>query len=150
MKIVKATLVLMALIGFFSCERKSCCTIIDVHFYLTVLNQQGQNLLAAPAIYTKSNIETYHVIDGKPQLFDQPHLNANKGFLVINEGSGKNVIQVFPYFNKKEKRSTTLIKFGDLEMDTIECEFRFSGASVFLEKVWHNGELKSKSFIVVK
>ncbi|RYG22135.1 MAG: hypothetical protein EOO07_00745 [Chitinophagaceae bacterium] len=112
-------------------------------------NQQGQNLLVSPAMFTKSNIETYHVINGQAQLFNQPNLDADKGFLVLEGTTGK-IIRIFPYFNKNEKISRTLIKFGDTKIDTIDCEFTFSGSSVLLQKVWYNGTLKSRQFAVVK
>ena len=150
MKILKCSLFSIMLLCLFSCERSNnCCTIIDVDVNLTVQNQQGQNLLASPVLFTKSNIETYHVINGQTQLFNQPNLDADKGFLMIDGAKGKE-IRVFPYFNKTEKFSRTLIKFGNTKIYTIDCEFNFSGPSVLLQKVWFNGVLKSPSFVIVK
>lgn len=151
MKILKLTLASILLFCLYSCNSgNNCCTIIDVGVNLTVLNPQGQNLLADPAVYTKSNIETYHMINGQAQLFNRPNLDADKGFLILKESNGKETIRIFAYHNMKEKISRTLIKFGNTKMDTIDCEFKFSGASVLIQKVWYNGELKSKQFAVVK
>jgi len=35
-------------------------------------------------------------------------------------------------------------------MDEIKCEFKTKGSNVSLEKVWFNGELKSRTFTVIK
>lgn len=150
MRVFRISLFSIVLFCLLSCEGSTnCCTIIDRDVNLTVQNQQGQNLLVSPAMFTKSNIETYHVINGQAQLFNQPNLDADKGFLVLEGTTGK-IIRIFPYFNKNEKISRTLIKFGDTKIDTIDCEFTFSGSSVLLQKVWYNGTLKSRQFAVVK
>ncbi len=151
MRIFKLSLFLFVLFCLFSCEEsKTCCTIINNEINLSVQNQQGKNLLSSPALFTKNNIETYHVINGKAQVFSQPNLDAEKGFLLLKDGNGKEFVRVFPYYNKKEKTSLTLIKFSDTKTDTLECEFKFSGSSVLLQKVWYNGVLKSNQFAIVK
>lgn len=150
MKSILLTILSMALICLFSCEKKNCCSVISNAVEITVLNQQGKNLLAEPAVFTKGDIETYHVVNGKAQLYNQPNLDADKGFLLIKEVVGKERLRLFVYHNKEEKRPRTLIKFGNTKMDTIDCEFRYSGSSVFLEKVWLNGESKTPQFIITK
>ncbi|MGF1923214.1 MAG: hypothetical protein ACQUHE_03470 [Bacteroidia bacterium] len=150
MKSILLSIVSFALLCLFSCERKDCCTVISSAVEITVLNQQGKNLLAEPAVFAKGDIEKYDVVNGAPQLYNQPHLDADKGFLLIKDVAGKERLRLFLYHNKEEKRSRTLIKFGNTKMDTVDCEFRYSGSSVFLEKVWLNGESKTPQFIIMK
>jgi hypothetical protein len=46
---------------------------------ITVLNQQGQNLLAPPAVFTKENIDLLHVVNGQAKPYNA---NSNKGFFL--------------------------------------------------------------------
>lgn len=67
---MKATQKLFLFIGILlalSCQKNSA-DIRSNFVNITVLNQQGQNLLIAPAVYDKNNIEVYNVIDGQAQL----------------------------------------------------------------------------------
>lgn len=132
-----------------SCEKKSAdvkSNSVDV----TVLNQQGQNILTAPAVYDKSNIEVYNVISGQAQLVNVPNLAADKGFLLLDKGTGKEIIRVVLNYDPTKSTALTLIKFGNTKIDTIKGEFTFSGNTVLLKKVWFNGVEKSSVFSIVK
>ncbi|MES2651959.1 MAG: hypothetical protein V4663_09465 [Bacteroidota bacterium] len=131
----------------FSCNNKMCCTDINVHVDLKINNSQGQNLLATPATFDKKNIEVFYVVDGKPERYDRPNLDASGAFILFDDLSG---IRVFLNHNKDEKRPVTLIKFGNTKTDTISAEFTRNGSSTQLKKVWLNGVLKERSFMIIK
>jgi hypothetical protein len=138
----------------FSCEKKYGVDISNT-IDITVLNTQGQNLLAAPAVFTKSNIDIYHIVNGQAQLFDNSNLPTDgdfdyKGFKIIDEGASRIRIYLDYDVNRKETTSLTLVKFGTSKMDTLKGEFAFEGRSVSLRKVWLNGVLQTREFSLVK
>jgi hypothetical protein len=131
-----------------SCQKGG---VINSNFVdIIVLNQQGQNILAAPAVYEKSNIEVYKIINGQAQLVNEHKFLADKGFILLNKDTGKEAIRVILNYDGKKSTALTLIKFGNTKIDTIRAEFRFPGNSVILEKVWFNGVRKSGTFSIIK
>lgn len=88
-------------------------------------------------------------MNGQPQLYNEPNLDSDKGFMLYGDGSSVR-IRIFTDFNRNQPTALTLVKFGDLPVDTIKCEYRFHGSSVLLKKVWYNGVLKSGDFTIVK
>lgn len=138
---------------FISCEKSSKNIAIDVD--ITVLNQQGQNLLAAPALYTKADVNIYYIINGEVRLFEYSKLPTEgkfnyEPFEITNEGTSRIRIYLNYDVNRKERTALTLVKFGTSKTDTIKGEFDFKGRNVVLNKVWFNGQLKSQQFIIVK
>ncbi len=151
MKILRLSTLLYTLFFLVSCEKDRKNVVISNHVEITILNQQGQNLLATPSAYTKSNINVYYFVNGQPQLYNQPNFQADKGFLLFKDGSGIDKIRVFTDFNENQPTTLSLIKFGNLQTDTIKCEYRFEDGSVFLEKIWYNGVAQpSPYFSIIK
>ena len=145
MRGLKIILASVLLVNLFSC-RPSCCVDYSIDVSLKVLDSNGKNLLADPAVYTKNNIETYNVTNGNARI----NLGSMNAPEIVKDVNGEPYLRLFLHFDRNEKRSLTLIKFGDKTTDTIAGEFKYSGNSVLLQKVWFNGVLKSPSFIVVK
>jgi hypothetical protein len=149
MKTLNLTFLSILVLSLFaSCKKKS--TEIYAHVDIKVLNHQGLNLLNAPAVYDKNNIEVYHVKNGIAQLYVQPPYNAGAAFILIKDADGKDGIRVFLDYKKDEPTSLTLVKFGNTKIDTIKANFRFDGSSVFCEQVWFNGVPKPQAFEIVK
>ena len=146
-KLISCGLVFFSLI---SCEKKNSNDYVSLDMDITVLNNEGDNLLSGSGIYNKNNINIYHIVNGQPQLYYDPNLKADKGFLLIDDGKGKNMIRVFANYIANEPSTLTLIKFGNSKMDTIKCEFSVEGSSLSTSKIWFNGELKSKQFTIIK
>ncbi len=150
MKTLKLITLLFPFFILVSCKKDEKGISMGNHIDITVQNKQGQNLLSAPATFSKSDINIYHFVNGQPQLYNQPHLDADKGFLLIKDGAGINKMRIFTAFTTNQPTALTLVKFGNLQTDTIKCEYRFAKGSLFLEKVWYNGVLKPREFTVVK
>ncbi len=123
---------------------------MDTFVDIRVVDDQGKNLLNAPAMFDKKNIEVYYVTNGTPISYNQPNLDASGGFTLYEDQKKETYIRVFLNHEKKDERTTTLIKFGSTSIDAIEAEFRTPGSSVMLEKVWFNKVLKEKTFTIVK
>ncbi|MES2417571.1 MAG: hypothetical protein V4541_05255 [Bacteroidota bacterium] len=149
MKQLKLTLLTSMLFFFVACE-KSAKDVYLTHIDIAVLNQQGQNLIGAASTYNESNIKIYQIINGQPQLYNEPNLDADKGFSIINVETGNEKIRVFANYMIRQPKSEILIKFGNTQVDTINCEFSINEGSAFLEKVWYNGVLKSREFTIIK
>ncbi|MDT4861352.1 hypothetical protein FQZ97_959540 [compost metagenome] len=148
MKTLLSLFLSLIVLLFASCEKPGIE--ISTHVDLTLLNAQGHNLLAPPAVYVKDDINIYYVINGQAQLYNEPKLDYNKGFKIINEGVSR--IRIFLNYDIKGKERTalTLIKLGTAKIDTIKGEFEYTNRSVFLRKIWFNGALKSHEFTIVK
>lgn len=127
---------------FFACKKQINSTIVDTFIDILLVNDQNQNLLAAPAIINSSDISLYYVVNGEPQLFNKPTANAPKGFLIIKDPDGRTLLRIFPN-DSKEKFPITLLKIGNSKMDTIKCENDKKGSHYLSSiRVWHNGVLK--------
>lgn len=149
MKTLNLTFLSILVLSLFaSCKKNS--TIIEAAVSMQVVNQQGVNLLNAPAVYDKNNIEVYHVKNGVPELYVQPPYNAGPAFSLLKDAEGNQRIAVFLYFDRNERSSLTLVKFGNTKIDTIKANFRFDESSVFCEQVWFNGVPKPQAFEIVK
>jgi len=133
LSLMKAFSIIIFSLLLVSCKNNS--TVIDTGISIDVLDQQGQNLLTNPATYTKDNIEVYYVVNGQAQLYDKPNLGISKGFIISKGINGNNDFRVYLNFNRKERYSVTLVKFGTSKTDTIKAKFKFTRESVFKEKI---------------
>lgn len=114
---------------------------------ITVLNQQGQNLLASPALYTKDNIDLYYVVNGQAQPYSA---STNKGFF-FNTDNNLQWIRIDLNHDTKVPYPLTLVKFGNAKIDTIKAKFKYTESSTILETVWFNGvKQNSNVFTIIK
>lgn len=114
---------------------------------ITVLNQQGQNLLASPALYTKENINIYYVVNGQAQLYTGP----NKGFFFSTDYNTTAApwMRIDLNFDRKEKYPLTLIKFGNTKTDTIKAKFKITKHLIELQTIWFNGVQQSSNIFTI-
>ena len=141
-------MLLMLFIAFagFSCKKPGY--VMDTIVQLHVVNQQSENLVANSAILNYDNIEVYHVNNGEKTLVNNVLMAFAKGFLIGPlEGDTTVGLRVTPNVgtlqNKPVEYRTTLIKLGDLGVDTIRCEVICQGGTLLaVRKVWYNSELK--------
>ncbi len=132
--------VLCFIILFLSCKTPGGGTYIDVGIHISLVDQHGQNLFAPTGPITKNDITISYLIDGKEVVYNEPHLDAAKGFRFIDDKT----ISIMPNTDKKEEFPITIIKFGNFNTDVIKCEVerKRGNAYVSIVKVWHNNVVK--------
>ena len=145
MKTLSNLTILLIFLFYTSCKN-SVPPAISVD--ITVLNQQGQNLLGPPAVYTKENIDLFYVVNGQAQPYNA---NSNKGFFFIPDNN-LHRIRIDLNFDRKEKYPLTLVKFGNSKIDTIKAKFSFKLQSMpRIQAIWLNGiEKDINGFIIIK
>lgn len=139
MKKIFISILFTILISLFSCK-KTKDVIVDIGIGINVVNQQGQNLLSAPAVLNMDNIDVYYVENGVAKLFYNKDLGTPKAFKILGL-SGSESIFLFPN-EVNEDFPATLIKFGSLGTDTIKCQYQRTDGNLICTKVWLNGQLK--------
>lgn len=112
-------------------------------FFIEYVSIDGKNILQ-----DDSQIEVYYENNGIAQKVEQPNLTYPNGFAIVSQqntapnGSDELCVKVFPSDKLNDKNfSTTYIKFGDYQIDTIQCQFNITTNSVYLTKTWLNGTL---------
>ena len=145
MKNLPTVAILLIALFLSSCKNSGPYSImVDI----TVLDQQGENLLASPVGYKRENIDIYYVIDGKAQLYNP---NTNKGFQLFKDLNNNEVIRIDLNHDRKQKYPLTLVKFGTSTVDTLKAKFKHTSHSSELQTVWLNGVQKDiKGFIIIK
>jgi hypothetical protein len=145
MKTLTTLIFSLIVLSFISCKKTGDYFAYTVD--VTVRNQQGQNLLSAPALFTRDNIVIYHVLDGKAEIYNP---NEKNGFQLIND-TKTDIIRIDLNFDRKVPYPLTLVKFGNTKIDTIRAKFNYSASSTELVSVWYNGVAQSsKTFTIVK
>jgi len=112
-------------------------------FFIEYVNVDGTNILQ-----NDSPIEVYYKNNGITQKVERSNLDYPNGFTIVSQrntapySSDELCVKVFPsdYYNDVDI-STTYIKFGDHQADTIQCQFQRTTNSFFLTKIWLNGIL---------
>lgn len=98
---------------------------------ITVLNKQGNNLLADTITYNQKTINVYYLVNGQPELYYKPQYNHSKGYFLSKNQNGERNIRVLTDYNWDLKSAITLIQFGNLPMDTVRCQYYYRKHSVF-------------------
>ncbi len=112
-------------------------------FSIQYVSVDGTNILQ-----NDSPIEVYYEKNGIAQKVERSNLDYPNGFTITSQrntapnGSDELCVKVFPsdYYDD-EDISTTHIKLGDHQMDTIQCQFNITSNSIYLTKTWLNGTL---------
>lgn len=112
-------------------------------FFIEYVSLDGINI-----VKNDSPIEVYYDNNGVVQKVERSNLDYPNGFKITSQrntaanGSDELCVEIFPsdYYND-EDISTTYIKLGDSQMDTIQCQFHRTSNSIYLTKTWLNGTL---------
>ncbi|WP_343704066.1 hypothetical protein [Chitinophaga sp.] len=129
--------------ALFSCKKKDGPVVIDTDLTLKVSDAQGKDLLnPQTGVYDAATIALFYIVNGQKVPVYSSSRDLPKNFqLVENAAKNEHLLRIFPNM-EKEARPQTLIQWNDADTDTITCEFQRPGSSVFLTKIWLNGELK--------
>jgi len=134
-------LLVLSLLILSSCNDKELSIkgiYINSIVFIEYSGSDGKNILKSD-----SQIEVFYDKNGIAEKVDHPNLTYPNGFTITTErnaqpyGSDELCIKVFPsnYYNE-ENLSTTYIKLGEYQIDTIRCQFYITS-----NKTWHNGTL---------
>ena len=112
-------------------------------FFVAYVNVNGTNLLQ-----NDSQITVYYERNGVAEKVQRSNLDCPNGYTLTSQrntvanGSDELCVKVFPSdYMDNENISTTYIKFGNNQMDTIQCQFHTTSNSITLTKSWLNGTL---------
>ncbi len=132
---------ILLLIIVSSCEedKEPLFGIIDRMAYITVLDQQGNNLLnpSNEGSYKSKDIKIFYEINGEMKEFFEGHLDMPRNFRIDSPNSENDYIMALVIDSKK-----TIIQWNESEADTIQAEIFDDGRSLIVLKVFHQGELK--------
>ncbi len=112
-------------------------------FFIEYVSVDGTNILQ-----NDSPIEVYYENNGIAEKINRSYLDYPNGYKITTQreaapnGSDELCVKVFPsdYLND-ESISTSYIKFGDHQTDTIQCQFQITTNTIYLTKTWLNGTL---------
>lgn len=140
----KITLPLLALLlTVTACEKENIgYTIVDTDIDLSVVNQEGVDLLSNGTI-VESKVKTFHLIEGEFVEYFEDHLDAPRGLLFVEEErEGHHFIRLFPSDKMVDKKSVTIIDWGleEYPQDTLVATFALSRNAKVCTSVALNGE----------
>lgn len=112
-------------------------------FYITYVNTDGTNILR-----NDSQLDVFYEQNGIAQKVERLNLDYPNGYTLTSlrntapNGSDELCVKVFPsdYYNEGNI-STTFIKLGNNQMDTLRCQFQTTSNTFILTKIWLNGTL---------
>jgi|GEM_PF-3593584 len=137
------TLSFIFLLAFSIGCKKSDPNVINISAVTNILleDQQGNNLLTSPAKINIKEIQLYYVIDGKRVSAYNALMDAPKGFEIMKDQNGKEVLRVYLNINQ-DKYPLTLIRFSESDTDTIKAEFIRKKGSILCSRIWYNEIIK--------
>lgn len=112
---------------------------VDMMAFITVLDEQGNNLLdpKQEGFYSSKDIKIFYERNGKLVEFYESNLDMPRNFRIDPPEFDRDYIMAIVLNSKK-----TVIQWNEMESDTIQAEIYDNGASIIVRKVYHNGELK--------
>jgi len=150
--------ILIIAIGFFSCNKddnnmneSQYSVNIESFIDFKVQDSDGNNLLYSEAIddYTYDNIAVVYFEKGKEKVYNNPLLDASKGYLIMGNADDKYIRLYLNLSIDKNNESLTYLRIDHNDLDTIKSSFIISsgengdygGSSTSVHKVWYNGIL---------
>lgn len=144
---MKKSLVLILFPVLISCntDEPNCCTNIDTNILIKYLDDQGQNLLES-GVYSESNINIYHLIDGSWERYFNGFRDSPKGITVNQLEDGLYLTLSPSSTTNTSGISETKIEFSENDFDVIKAEIEKSSNSQIITKVWYNDQLKWEAY----
>lgn len=112
---------------------------IDRMTFITVLDQQGNNLLnpSNEGSYKSKDIKIFFDRNGRLEEFYQGNLDMPRNFRIDPPEFERDYIMALVLDSEK-----TVIQWNESEADTLQAEIFDDGRSLIVLKVYHQGELK--------
>jgi hypothetical protein len=126
-------------------ETETQQTLINTSLSLYILDEHGEDLLNplhSNAIH-EDDIKMYYVKNGKEELFSRPNLDVSKGFRILKpQGDLSNYwINLFLNSESEEEVTTTILKWSDYKIDTLQASFMKGSDFIRVSKIWLNGKI---------
>lgn len=139
----RSLLVLLAFLTGCEKEPQTCCVVMDLDVNFHVVDKNGNNALKNGEA---DHLLLYYLIDGKEKEVFDSHLDAKRNYSILHyEGDnplkGEPFLRVFANSVEKSERTTFLLKWKDGRVDSVTTALRRAGPSVWITKVWLNGDL---------
>lgn len=103
---------------------------------------KGEDLLNPANENGIRDFKVYHVTAEQKELFNQSNLDAPGGYWIKkNEKENYYYLQVLlttPNSKELSTKTTTYLKIGNYELDTIQASYFSTAPSIKLSKVWFN------------
>jgi hypothetical protein len=139
-------LILLNLGALVSCDN-STPTNVDIVTHIAVLDDQGRNLLdpLTPGFFKKEDIRIYYLRNGVREEVFHENYTWPRNFDVIQNDLVQYAMVLVPDEGSSDKEiTTTLIKWNDLDEDTLKTEmirFETTVNVTSISKIWFNDEL---------
>lgn len=138
---VSAILLLSTLLAAGGCDPQFCCTNISTGFHLSIVDQNGNDLLdpAHPDAITKSNTDLYYLENGEMEKKQAP-----RNFSIETEEKQFERYAMRISTSKYEGGVAEFwyLEFEDESTDTIRVQYKKSDNSTYLTKIWYNDKLR--------
>ena len=151
MKKIKFLVLLMFMILGLSCSEDEPITegvFISLDVKISLANQQGLDLLDPnnQNAINNENIKIFHIIDGELKEFSERLLDDSKGYRIYSPNElGFNENYVFylgytspSYYTHEKEEPITYIQWNETDIDTVKCQYLYTGNSNICTKVWFN------------
>ena len=119
---------------------------IDTSINLIIKSNNGEDLLLTTTqnSLNTDNIKLFNLLNGQYIEVNNSNQDYPKNYFIFDYTDSK-AIRIFPNDTNTEENPTTLIKWNNIDTDTIKCHFNRGsgndGSFVICDKVWFNGNL---------
>jgi hypothetical protein len=142
-KICQVLLMLFTMICF-SCkeEEQPNFVVVDMMTFITVLDQQGNNLLdpSNEGSFMEKEIKIFYERNGKMEEFFQANLDMPRNFRIDPPELGSDYLIALAL-----EAETTVIQWNEVESDTLRAEIEHlgqEGTGIVVKKVFYMDEIK--------
>ena len=134
---------IIAVLTMLSCDNKEdCCFNIGPSIALCVEDQYGNDLFdqKIPGAIDTTAMEIYCIKNGEPVLIYNEMMDAPRGYWFVKYPDIENLVMHFAIMSDfdKDNKSTTIIKWNNLESDTITILAERNPNSVYAIDHWIN------------
>lgn len=142
-EIIRVLLMFFTLICF-SCkeEEQPNFAVVDMMTFITVLDQQGNNLLDPrnTGSFEAKDIKIFYERNGKMEEFFQANLDMPRNFRIDPPELGSDYLMALAL-----ESETTIIHWNEVESDTLRAEIEHlgqEGSGIVVKKVFYMDEIK--------
>lgn len=138
-----ASFLIFLMVNLSACELKDCCencctdidTSVDIHYQ----TQTGENLINSSNEFDESNIKVYYKNGDNYDFMRNESLDASGFYKLDTFDTGEISMRILTSNIYEQNKSTTLIELNENVVDTLVGEYKLTGNSEVIQRVWING-----------
>lgn len=137
--IITIGLIILSFLSSCKDEEQPLAGSLNMMAYITVLDQEGNNLLdpATDGAYNSSEIKIFYEVNGQRREFYNANLDMPRNFRIDPPEFGSDYLMAIVLDAEK-----TIIKWNEEDMDVFEIEVNTTaGNGIEVSKVYHEGKL---------